>query len=102
MTEDIIAFSGHDAVEKVLTLTAVPPGFTVRIAANFPKIIGSPTGFELVLRNLISNAIIHNDAARPAVALRSRIEGGAYVVEVSDDGPGVAAEDRESNPGKAS
>jgi signal transduction histidine kinase len=47
-----------------------------------------------VLINLISNAIKYNDAAEPVVEVRSRGSRRAYIVEVIDNGPGIAREER--------
>lgn len=54
-----------------------------------------PDRLAQVFINLISNAVLHNDKAMAHIELRSRIEDGVYVVEVKDNGPGVAPEDRE-------
>lgn len=43
-----------------------------------------------VLINLISNAVKYNDAETPLVEIRSRVSRGKYVVEVSDNGSGIA------------
>jgi len=43
-----------------------------------------------VFINLIANAISHNDADEPVVHVASWREGADYVVEVSDNGPGIS------------
>ncbi|MEM7545307.1 MAG: sensor histidine kinase [Pseudomonadota bacterium] len=48
-----------------------------------------------VFINLISNAIIHNDKPVARIELRSFLTADDYRVEVIDNGPGVAPEDRE-------
>lgn len=47
-----------------------------------------------VLINLISNAIKYNDAPEPRVEVRSRRTRRHYTVEVIDNGPGIAREER--------
>jgi signal transduction histidine kinase len=47
-----------------------------------------------VLINLISNAIKYNDAPEPVVEVRSRRSRRHYIVEVSDNGPGIARDER--------
>jgi len=47
-----------------------------------------------VLINLISNAIKYNDAADPVVEVRSRRSRRHYIVEVLDNGPGIARNER--------
>lgn len=48
-----------------------------------------------VLINLISNAIAYNDAGQPVVEVRSSARRGKYVVEVADNGPGIAGAERQ-------
>ena len=48
-----------------------------------------------VLINLISNAITYNDAAHPVVEVRSSVRRGRYLVEVADNGPGIAKAERQ-------
>ncbi|WDR02066.1 ATP-binding protein [Devosia algicola] len=47
-----------------------------------------------MLINLISNAIKYNDAEHPEIGVSSRIAGTDYIIEVSDNGPGIAEKDR--------
>lgn len=47
-----------------------------------------------VLINLISNAIKYNDAAEPVVEVRSRGSRRHYILEVLDNGPGIARDER--------
>ncbi len=42
-----------------------------------------------VFINIISNAISYNDSAEPRVNISSRIAGDMYIVEISDNGPGI-------------
>jgi signal transduction histidine kinase len=53
-----------------------------------------PDRLSQVLINLISNAIKYNDAAEPVVEVRSRGSRRHYVVEVLDNGPGIARDER--------
>ncbi len=47
-----------------------------------------------VLINLLSNAVKYNDAPDPMVEARSRISRGRYIIEIADNGPGIAKADR--------
>jgi len=47
-----------------------------------------------VFINLISNAVKYNDAAEPLVRVSSTIRSGWYVVEIADNGPGIAKGER--------
>ncbi len=48
-----------------------------------------------VFINLISNAAKYNDAEQPFVEIDAHIEGEELLVDFSDNGPGIAAGDRE-------
>jgi signal transduction histidine kinase len=50
---------------------------------------GDPDLLAVMLRNLVDNAVRH---ARRCVAVALRMEGGAVVCSVTDDGPGIPEE----------
>ena len=47
-----------------------------------------------VFINLISNAVKYNDADDPVVRVSSSVRAGSYVVEISDNGPGIGKTER--------
>ena len=64
---------------------------------NLPPVPCSPTGIEQVLLNLIKNAAqalrSPGEAVRnPTIMVRTRKEGGFAVLEIEDNGPGIAKE----------
>ena len=48
-----------------------------------------------VFINLISNAIKHNTGPAPRLEIRATVADGRLTVDVHDNGPGIAAADRE-------
>jgi two-component system, OmpR family, sensor kinase len=56
-----------------------------------PVVSADPTALRAVFQNLLENARRHGETVRVSV----RTEGRQAVVEVADDGPGVAPEDRD-------
>jgi two-component system, OmpR family, sensor histidine kinase PrrB len=57
-----------------------------------------PEGIRVLLDNLIRNAVTHgapSDGGSSEVVVSLRVDGGEWVLEVTDDGAGVAAADRE-------
>ena len=48
------------------------------------------------LINIISNATKYNTAPDPVIRIRSSVKDGMYVVEISDNGPGIATSIREN------
>ena len=64
----------------------VPDGLTVR----------ADDLLSAVLENLLSNAVDHNDADRPRVAVGAEPNGESVVLRVSDNGPGIPESEREA------
>jgi len=82
---DAITLLGSKATAKEITLE-------LAVASGLPPVHGVISELNHVWLNLIDNAI---DAAPPAghVTVSARVDRGNVVVEVVDDGPGIAAED---------
>ncbi|MBA0049454.1 HAMP domain-containing histidine kinase [Streptomyces sp. AJS327] len=59
----------------------------VRSGKTGLRAVGTPGAVAQVLATLIENSLMHGDGT---VALRTRVTGNQVVVEVTDDGPGVA------------
>jgi PAS domain S-box-containing protein len=51
---------------------------------------------DAVFRNILRNAITHNDQTRPDVTVSASIDGNCVRVAIADNGPGVPAELKES------
>jgi signal transduction histidine kinase len=66
------------------------PGVRVAVEAEEAFVQAAPLALGGALHNLLDNAA---SFARGEVAVRVAAEGGAVVIEVRDDGPGIAAED---------
>lgn len=69
-------------------LLDIPKSFTINtdnINVTLPK-----TPLEIVLTNLISNAIKHHDKIQGTIDITCNEKFGGYEIIVSDDGPGVA------------
>ena len=62
--------------------------------ASAAHVSADPDRLSQVLINLISNAIKYNGAIAPEVEVRSRITARKYIIEVSDNGLGIAEEER--------
>lgn len=69
-------------------LLDIPKSFTIntdKIEITLPK-----TPLEIVLTNLISNAIKHHDKIQGTIDITCIEQFGSYEITVADDGPGVA------------
>jgi signal transduction histidine kinase len=87
-----------DAVEPVDTAALVraivasvdmPPGFDVVIAGDWPRVATLPALLDLVLRNLIDNAVKHHDRGAGTIELTAFNTGSVLVMTIADDGPGI-------------
>lgn len=89
-----------ERIPKVLELIDVPAGFRVRVDGDLPAIGVDLAAFDLVIRNLVSNAIKHHDRDTGEILIRSEIHDSIVIFEVIDDGPGVPEgfEDRVFEP----
>jgi signal transduction histidine kinase len=66
------------------------------IGSRMPSALvsGEPDRLCQVVINLLSNAIKYNDAPDAMVEVRSRAGRGRYIIEVADNGPGIAKAER--------
>lgn len=89
----------EEAITKVDTLALVtavmrsiphPPALRIELHGEWPVIDTLAAPLDLVLRNLIGNAIAHHDRASGVINVVSTDAGGALEITVADDGPGIA------------
>jgi two-component system sensor histidine kinase BaeS len=69
--------------------------YDVRVAPADLVVRADPARLHQLVANLLDNASRHSPAGG-TVAVTAELSGDHYVVEVSDQGPGIAPEDRES------
>lgn len=67
-------------------------GFEVRVAGRWPVISTVAEPLDIVLRNLVDNAIKHHDRDHGQVTIWAEDDGAFLHVSVIDDGPGIAPE----------
>lgn len=80
------------AADAALDGRAAAPGRAVEVDAGEPVVVaGDEARLRQVLANLVGNALVHAPGA--TVRIRATCEGDRGVLEVADDGPGMAPED---------
>ena len=72
--------------DDIFDLLGSPQGFSCKTQNAILTV--PPIPFELVLRNLISNAIKHHDKKEGRINITCNINQG-YIICVKDDGPGI-------------
>lgn len=93
-----------DAIERIDTRALVqtivssmdaPPGMTIDIAGNWPVVETMAAPLDLVLRNLIDNAVKHHDRSTGHIEIAAEAGQDNLKITVSDDGPGIPPEHRD-------
>jgi len=85
-----------DRAVEVCSALARQRGMELTVGTRAPQVQvdGDADRLSQVLINLISNAISYSDADDPVVVITSAVKGNTYIVEVTDNGPGIAETER--------
>lgn len=67
-----------------------PAGFRIEIAGEWPVMLTLASQLDLVIRNLVENAIKHHDRERGSVRITAKPARSFLGIEIADDGPGIA------------
>lgn len=78
-------------VEAVVASLPRPAGMEVVIAGDWPRLETLEAPLDLVLRNLVDNAMKHHDRGAGKVVIVARDAGSHVEIDVCDDGPGIPA-----------
>lgn len=78
-------------IDEIADYLAPGAGFTVQYQGEVAQVHTSKSPLELVLRNLINNAIKHHDAPHGQVMISAHDIGRHIEYRVQDDGPGIPA-----------
>jgi signal transduction histidine kinase len=80
----------RDVVDSVVTLLNPPKEFEIRVEGEIPVLKLVRAEFELVVRNLLGNALKHHDRDHGSIIVRGLgWENDFFKLEVEDDGPGI-------------
>ncbi len=84
VAEEVLAMSAGDAIER---------GCDLVLSDGDSLVHGDPLLLEVLLRNLVDNALRHSGGTQIEVSIA--VQGAQAVLTVSDNGRGIAAERRE-------
>lgn len=90
--EGVAMADTRQLAEDVVAGLAPPPGMMITIEGSWPQLMTLAAPLELVLRNLIGNAIKHHDRPDGRILLSARIGEDTLDITVRDDGPGIPPE----------
>lgn len=79
-------------LQELREFASVPANATCRLETSVPTMIVQKTPLSAALRNLLCNALQHNDTPNPEVLLKVEPQGAYYQFDVIDNGPGVPPE----------
>ncbi|GAA1819739.1 sensor histidine kinase [Planosporangium flavigriseum] len=86
---DVAAVAAH----AVRDARAVAPDRRIELRTSGACVVnGDPLRLRQVVANLVSNALTHTPAGTPVTVTVTRDDGSAILLEVADDGPGMAPE----------
>ena len=88
-----------EEVARQLADMAATRAVAIRVADGLPALHADPARLELILLNLVSNAIKYSDAQKPESFVEIAAadgEGGGPTIVVRDNGLGIALADQES------
>ena len=82
------------ALDACLGLSHAGGVWVERATDNAPaQITGNLARLSQVFINVLSNAIKYGASDDPVIRIATRVEGGRYIVEIADNGPGIPGEE---------
>ncbi|ESE39779.1 CHASE domain-containing protein [Shewanella decolorationis] len=87
---EIVQVDSRQLIEDMFALVAPPQGFELVLEGDFPQFATVKTLLELVVRNLMSNAIKHHDRGCGVLKIVCEAQKSSYLFSVIDDGPGIS------------
>ncbi|MDA9004100.1 PAS domain-containing sensor histidine kinase [bacterium] len=105
LLEDLLAYShvaridlsqDHIDLKSILNdlfdLHVQPFGFQYTLDVPDGTILIARKPLEMIIRNLLDNAVKHHHQGNGKISLRYKGNDNAHIIEISDDGPGIAPE----------
>ncbi|MEO0672171.1 MAG: HAMP domain-containing sensor histidine kinase [Pseudomonadota bacterium] len=79
-----------ELVGDIVQSLPVPPRLTVKVSGTWPVIATIPALIDLVLRNLVENAIRFAPQDGGIVEISAEVRASTVAIAVKDDGPGIS------------
>lgn len=84
-----------ERIREIARMAGMPEEFVLDIEPDLPDLHLAVVEFDTVMRNLLSNSVKHHDRTAGRITVRGWKTASTVVLEIEDDGPGIAAEHRE-------
>lgn len=91
-TEPLETVDTQGLVAAIASAMPLGTGLKLSIEGQWPTMRAAVTPLDLVLRNLIDNAVKYHDRSDGRIRVIARDAPGHLVVDVVDDGPGIPKE----------
>lgn len=101
MIDDLLAYSASDREvssrafdpttrwASLLDLCDIPKGFKLTTPDSMPHLFADPIGFDIVIRNLVSNSAKHHDREFGEITITYNLVANDVEIHITDDGPGI-------------
>lgn len=89
---DIEEFDASEVIREQFSLLNNSDSFQLKLVGEFPKLFHNRTMFELLLRNLIDNAIKYHDKENGLICVLVKESTDYFEFTIQDNGPGIEPE----------
>lgn len=90
-SEVIETVDTRDLVARIVASIPRPAGITLQVSGDWPVLETLVAPLDVVLRNLISNAVQHHDRSVGQIDVRAEPVAQMLHIAITDDGPGIPA-----------
>lgn len=88
-TEALVSVDTYGLMAEVARSLPRPSGLELALGGEWPKITTARVLLDVVMRNLLDNAIKHHDRPRGLISIEAETSGAELVLSFVDDGPGI-------------
>jgi signal transduction histidine kinase len=76
-------------VNRVIDSIPRNPAMQISVSGDWPVLDTLAAPLDLILRNLVSNAVLHHDRSSGHIVVSAAMQRLALRIDVTDDGPGI-------------
>jgi signal transduction histidine kinase len=84
--------NSYELIKDCFSIITPPAGFNIKLDDNLPTFLTAKAPFEQVIRNLLNNAMKHNDKLEGFIHVSCNDAGDFYQFSFQDNGPGISAD----------